>query len=449
MKQILVMGAGQSATYLIDYLLKEAEKKNWFVTVGDLNRDVAAAAVNNHSCGSAIAFDINDAAMRETQIKKADIVVNLLHPMFQHLIAIDCLHYGKHLVTASYEDPNVKLLDQDAHRKGILILNEMGLDPGIDHMSAMKLIHSVQSQGGIVSSFLSYGGALPAPDSAPEPLRYAITWNPRNVIRAGEAGALYKEGGKLKTLSHHNVFKRTWPVDVNGMGTFEAYPNRNSMMYQELFGLKNVETMVRGTLRYPGWSETWQQIVTLGLPNDTMPIPELAEMTYREYTQMFLPLHVSGSRLENRVANFLGINPTGRIMDNLAWLGLFSDEKIGGNHRTSAEVMTALLNRKLPLPPGGRDMVILIHEIDVQYPDQDNRRERIVTTLVDYGVPDGFTAISKTVGLPAAIAAKMILEDQLPLTGCHIPTHPAIYEPVLAQLKDFGLAFEEVTTELE
>ncbi len=444
MKQVLVLGAGQSATYLIDYLLNEAQKNDWFVTVGDLNREVAMAAVNNHPSGNAIAFDINDATMRETQIKKTDIVVNLLHPMFQHLIAIDCVHFGKHMVTASYEDANVKLLDQDAHRKGILILNEMGLDPGIDHMSAMKLIHAVQSKGGIITSFLSYGGALPAPDSAPEPLRYAITWNPRNVIRAGEAGALYMEDGKLKTLSHHHVFKRTWPVEVEGIGTFEAYPNRNSMMYQELFGLKNVKTMVRGTLRFPGWSETWQQIVALGLPNETMPIPGLADMTYRDFTQMFLPLHVSGSRLENRVANFLGINPTGGIMANLNWLGLFSEEKIGGNHRTSADVMTAMLSRKLPLPEGGRDMVILIHEIDVHYPEENNRSERITTTLIDYGVPNSFTAIAKTVGLPAAIAAKMILNGKMHLTGCHIPTHPSIYEPVLEELKKFGVGFAEV-----
>jgi len=448
MKKILILGAGQSAPYLIDYLLKEAAERNWFVTVGDLDKDQALKAIGNHPNGSAIRFDVNDSAMRKQQIEQADLVVNFLSPVFQYLVAHDCIHANTHMVSASYANKKVIDMDPDAQRNGVLILNEMGLDPGIDHMSAMKLIHHVQNTGGQITSFVSYGAGLPAPEVSDNPLRYCITWNARNVARAGEVGALYMEEGKRKLLSHHSVFNRTWPVEVNGLGTFEAYPNRNSLIYRDLFGLPNVETIIRGTLRYPGWSETWHQIIRLGLPNDNMPIPNAPDMTYREFTQMFMPIHLSGSNLERRVANYLNINPTGKIMQNLEWLGLFSEEKIGGNVSTSADILTQLLVQKLPLPPNGRDMVILIHELYVDYPGKKPERQRIKTTLIDYGKPGGFTAIAKTVGLPAGIAAKLILTDSLPLTGCHIPTLPAIYMPVLEELKTHGIKFDEEINEL-
>ncbi len=448
MKQILVLGAGQSSPYLIKYLLDEAQKHDWFVTVGDLNINNAQKAVGNHPRGSAVQFDITDAAMRATQIKKANVVVSMLAPVFHHLVALECINYNAHFVSASYEDEQITALDMDAHRKNLLILNEMGLDPGIDHMSAMKLIRHVRDRGGMVTSFLSYGSGIPAPEVQSNPLRYCITWNPRNITRAGEVGALYREQGRIKILSYHQVFQRTWPVEVEGVGTLEAYPNRNSLIYEEFFGLDRVHTMIRGTLRYPGWSETWHQLVRLGLTNDTMPVPHLAEMTYREFMQMFLSLDISGSRLENRVANFLQISPTGKIMENLKWLGLFSTEVIGGEVKTAADVMTNLLVKKLPLPPGGRDMVILQHEIEATYPEENSLRERIQTTMIEYGEPGGFTAMSKTVGLPAALAVKLILTNKIPLSGCHIPTHPAIYEPVLEELRKLGLTFTEKFEEL-
>ncbi|HQU71798.1 MAG: saccharopine dehydrogenase NADP-binding domain-containing protein [Calditrichaeota bacterium] len=442
MKRILVLGAGQSAPYMIDYLLNIAQENDWFITVGDLNVESARKVIRGHSRGNAIAFDINDAAMRDNLFQSADLVVNFLSPTFQYLIALESLNHNTSMVSASYELPRVKALEPDCLRRGIIILNEMGLDPGIDHMSAMALINRIRANGGSISSFVSYGSGIPAPGVNHNPLRYCITWNPRNVVRAGEVGAQYMETGEIKVLPHHHVFHRTWQVKVDGVGTLEAYPNRNSLVYQSLFGLENVHTMIRGTLRWPGWSETWQQVVKLGIYNDSMEIPGLPERTYREFIQMFLPLHSSGSQLEQRVANFLQINPTGRIMENLTWLGLFEDQPIGGNVRTAGDVMTNLLIQKMPLPPGERDMVILSHEMVVDYPDQD-RSEKIISTMVEYGVPDGFTAISKTVGLPAAIAVKLILNGELPLTGVHIPTHPAIYEPVLRELEEAGIVFVE------
>jgi len=442
MKKILVLGAGQSSPYLISYLLKQSEKHDWFITVCDRDYELAQSRVNGYSKGAAIEFDVNDEKMRHAQIKKADVVVNFLAPTFQHLIALDCLNFGKHCVSASYENVKVAELNKDAVRKGVLILNEMGLDPGIDHMTAMKIIQKIREKGGYISSFISYGSGLPAPEVKSNPLNYCITWNPRNVVMAGESGAIYREKGKIKILSHPQVFRRTWRVDVEGLGSFEAYPNRDSLIYEKIFNLKNVDTMIRGTLRYFGWSETWNQLVKLGVTNENMHLQNLNDFTYAEFTEMFLPLTAAGAGLEPKLANYLGINPTGKIMENLRWLGLFSDEKISGNVKTPTDVMINLLKKKMPLPKGARDLVALIHQIIAYYP-KENKKEKVTATFIEYGEPNGYTAISKTVGLPAAIAVKLILTEQLPLTGCHIPTHPLIYNSVLDELKKLGLKFNE------
>ncbi len=443
MNNILILGAGQSAPYLINYLLNEAAKNDWNVTVCDRDYELAKSRIGDHPKGNAVEFDVNDEISRKEQIKKADVVVNFLAPHFQYLIALDCLSFGKHVVTASYENARVADLHNDAERKGMIILNEMGLDPGIDHMSAMNIIQNVRDKGGFITSFISYGSGLPAPEVESNPLRYCITWNPRNVALAGEAGAQYMEDSSIKVLPHNQVFRRTWRVDVEGLGKFEAYPNRDSLIYQDVFDLRRVHTMIRATLRYPGWSETWLQIVRLGMTNDIMKVPNLPEITHREFTSMFLPIHSNGKKLETRLANFLGISPTGKIIENLTWLGLLDDKKIGGNVTTPLEVLTNLLIEKMPLPEGGRDMVILVHEIEAEYPEDNNRKEKITSTFIEYGEPNGFTAISKTVGLPAAIAAKLIMKGELNVKGCNIPINPEVYPKVLKELEDLGLKFTE------
>lgn len=447
MKNILVLGAGQSSPYLIKYLLEAAEKNSWYVTVADMNYELAMSRLNGSQFGNAVEFDVNDEKLRNTLIKNSDIVVNFLAPPFQYLIALDCLQHEKSVITASYENPRVAELNKDAMRKGILILNEMGLDPGIDHMSAMKIITNIRERKGEITSFISYGSGIPAPEVNANPLNYCLTWNPRNVVMAGEAGAQYMELGKIKLLPHYEVFQRTWTVDVDGVGTLEAYPNRDSLIYLDVFKLKKLHTMIRGTLRYPGWSETWNQIVRLGLPNENLKIPELSKRTYAEFTEMFLPLNASGTKLSTRLANFLGINPTGKIMQNIKWLGLLDDRLIGGNPKTPAEVLVRLMSEKMMLPKGGRDMIVLVHEIEAEFPNE-KKKERITSTLVDYGEPDGLTAIAKTVGLPAAIATKLVLSGEIPLTGCQIPTHPMIYGKVLAELENFGVKFSEKVEQL-
>lgn len=449
MKNILILGAGQSAPYLISYLLDEAQKNNWYVTVADRDLNVAKAAVDDHANGSAIEFDVNDADKRHSLIQKCDIVVNFLTPTFQYLIALDCLRYSKHVVSASYENTRVAELDADAKKCGVLILNEMGLDPGIDHMSAMEIINGIRAKGGTISKFISYGSGIPAPEVKSNPLQYCITWNASNVVTAGDAGAQYMENGKVKLVPHQKVFDRTWHVEVDGIGILEAYPNRDSLIYRSIFNLKNVDTMIRGTLRYPGWSETWNQIVKLGMYLNTLTLPPIADCTYQEFTQMFIPLNANGTNFEARVANFLNINPTGTIMNNLKWLGLLSDEKIGSNFKTPMHLMTDLLKKKMPLPEGERDMVILQHDIIADY-GEDKPKEKTIATLVDYGDPKtGMTAIAKTVGAPAAIAVKLILKGELNLTGCQIPTHEEIYPKVLAELKTLGIEFKEKTEVLD
>ncbi len=441
MKQVLVLGAGKSSPYLIDRLLRYASEEDWCVTVGDLDIAMAAQRIGGHERGNAVTFDVNDSAKRDEYVNAADLVVNFLAPKFQSLIAWDCVNRGKPMVSASYRSQDLRELDADAKRKGVLILSEMGLDPGIDNMSAASMITRLRADGGRITSFCSYGSGIPAPDQEHSPFRYVITWNPRNVVMAAEDGAQFMENGLIKIVPHHHVFHHTWLLDVDGVGTLEAYPNRDSLSYRQTFGLDNVHTMIRGTMRYPGWSETWARIVQLGLPNDKLHIPNLADRTYAEVTEMFLPQNVSGPKLSTRVALFLGISPTGTVIEKMRALGLFDDTPTGCIGNTTADMMTDLLERKLPLLPDHRDMVVLLHDMEVEYDDRP--AERVKATLVAKGEPGGFTAMSKTVGGPAALAARMILRDELDLSGCLIPTRPAIYEPVLAALAKDDIAFKE------
>jgi saccharopine dehydrogenase-like NADP-dependent oxidoreductase len=440
MKKILVLGAGHSTPYLISYLLDEAAVLGWQVTVADKNLDMAKMRIGGYSQGKALSLDINDIAMRTQLIREADIVINFLPPNFQYVVALECIQSNTHMITASYQDERMPDLDKEARRKGLLILNEMGLDPGIDHMSAMALIEKIKQRGGTVLAFRSYGSGLPAPESAANPLRYYITWNPRNVIMAGETGAQYLYKNKIKILPFHEVFQRTWNVSLEGIGKLEAYPNRDSLKYQSLFGLDKVHTMIRGTLRYPGWSETWLQIVRLGLPNEILKISDIGSYSYRDLVEMFLPLYAPGANLEHETANFLNISPTGKIMDNLKWLGLFSEDKIQTQGDTAADVLIDLLRRKLALPSTARDVVAIYHELEVGY---SNRRERVVSTFIEYGDIGGYTGMAKTVGLPAAIAAKLVLTGKFKESGCLIPTNSAVYGPVLQELRGMGYAFKE------
>ncbi len=444
MKQVLVLGAGRSAPFLVHRLLDMAESSDWFVTVADLDRSAAEWLVAGHSRGAAIRFDVNDAAMRDARISQADVVINMLAPAFQHLVAWDCLSHGTHMLSVSYRDEAVRALDADAQRRGVLILSELGLDPGIDHMSAMALLDRIRLEGGRVRAFRSYGSGVPAPGQEVNPLGYWVTWNPRNVVMSGSRGAQYKEHGRIRLVPHHRVFRHTWPVEVEGVGKMIAYPNRDSVSYGAVFGLDDAETIVRATMRWPGWCETWDAVVRLGLPNESLRIPDLCDRSAREVVEMFLPgggePAADGFEAESRVASLLGIPVDGEVIRNLRWLGLFSDAPLECEGRTPAEMMIHLLRTRLTIPAGGRDMVVLRHELDVAGPD--GSEQVITSTMVTEGAA-GFTAMSRTVGLPTALAVQLLLDGELTLTGSLIPTHPAVYGPILEALEAEGLVFEE------
>lgn len=448
MKKILVLGAGQSSPFLIHRLLELSESRDWKVIVGDLDQSMAAARIAGHPRGEAIAFDVTDGEMREAAITNSDVVINMLSPRFLDLIAGECVSFGKSMFSVSYRTRAMREMDGDARRKGLLLLCELGLDPGIDHMSAMALIERKRSEGGRIMSFCSYGSGVPAPESIDNPLGYAVTWNPRNVVMAAETGAQYMEEHNIKCVSWEHVFHHTWLLDIPGVGKMEAYPNRDSLSYMKSFGIEDVHTMIRGTLRYPGWSETWACLVKLGLPNEHLEIPHLQDRSYREVVEMFLPLNLeSGVEFEPRLARFLSISPTGRIMENLRWLGLLSDEKVCCSGTTAAAMLTDLIQRRMPLRPDKRDMVVLLHRVEVGYDDRPD--EHVISCMVHRGEPGGFTAMSQTVGLPVVIATRMYLDGELDLPGVHIPLHPSIYEPQLRELAAEGIRFEEIVRPLD
>ena len=445
--QVLVLGAGQSAPYLIRDLLAQAEQRGWTITVADIDEPLARARVNGHPRGRVRAIDASDESSLSGLIRESKVVVNLLAPRFQHAVAERCVAMGCHLVSASYLEPAVRELHQDAVRNGVTLLSEVGLDPGLDHMSALRLVHRIQREGGRISAFASYGSGVPAPENRSNPFGYAITWNPRNVVMAGAKGAMYMRDGAVRIAAYPDVFRRTWSVEVPGVGPMEAYPNRNALTYLDSYGIADTRTLIRGTLRYPGFAETWYHIAQLGLPNDRHVIPGLSDRTFADLTAMFLP--EGHDALPLRVARRLGVSPGGRVIDHLRFLGLFDERRIGevgDPGDTAAGALVLLLSERLRLSPTEKDMVVLHHEITAEWPDPARPRTEFRSTLIERGEPGGITAMAKTVGLPASIATGILMRGDLRLTGSHIPTHPEIYGPMLEALERRGLRFEERMT---
>jgi saccharopine dehydrogenase (NADP+, L-glutamate forming) len=450
MKKIVVLGAGQSSPFLIRHLLELAAGRGWIVTVADRDPELAAARVAGHPLGEAIALDAAAEQRLAATVGGADLLVNLLPPDLQLPIARECLRQRVPMVSVSYATPEIRALGEEAAGLGVLLLMEIGLDPGIDHMASMSLVDRVHRRGGIVDSFLSYGSGVPAPESVDNPLAYAITWSPRSVVLAGRAGAHFLRDGRLRAVPKHRVFDCTWPVEVPGVGRMTAYPNRDSLAYRRIFGLAHAHTLIRGTLRHPGFCRAWRLIVRLGLNTERIAIPGLPERSFAELVEMFLPDGLSGSTVEERTAEYLALPLDDPALASLRWLGLFSREPAGFAGKTVTDALAGLLLEKLRLPPGGRDMVVLLHQLEARYPaaaggDAVGRRERVTATLVERGEPGGITAMARTVGLPAALAARLVLDREIDLAGCHIPTEPSIYEPLLAELEREGVRFLETT----
>jgi len=438
MKQILVIGAGRSSIYLIEYLLNKSTQHDWKITVGDVDIQLAQSKINNHPNGKAIAFDINNAKQREEEILKSDIVISML-PAFMHGdVAKDCVRLGKHMATASYVSETMQELDQEAKNKGIILLNEIGLDPGIDHASALKIIDELKEKGCNIHTFKSFCGGLVAPESNDNPWGYKFSWNPRNVILAGQGTAQYLENGKMKFLPYNRIYTQTETIEVNGYGKFDAYANRDSVGYREIYGLQNSKTMLRGTLRMPGYCKAWNAFVKLGLTDDTWKIHDSDKLTWAKLIDAFLP--EGKESLENRLQKFLGADVDDEVMSKLKWLGIFEELPIKLVNASPAQILQSLLEEKWKLKSGDKDMIVMQHYFGYT---EDQKEKAIVSSLVVKGDSESHTAMAKTVGLPLAITVKNILTGKLNCKGVCIPSTPEIYIPLLEELKEYGIEFDE------
>ncbi len=438
MKNILIIGAGRSSVVLINYLLEAANEFGWLITVADAQPTLAERRVAGHSNGLAVWLDVEKPNDRKDLIRRVDLVISLLPAHLHSLVAQDCLQLGKHLFTASYVTSELFDLDQLVKEKNLLFLGEMGLDPGIDHMSAMERINAIKGTGAHLMSFRSYAGGLVAPESDSNPWHYKITWNPRNVVLAGRGTTQYLQDGKFKYIPYHQLFKRACQVEIPGLGRLDMYPNRDSLTYRQHYGLDDVSNLLRGTLRYPGYCQAWAALVDLGLTDDTMPIAESASMRYRDLLEAFT--EGPGENLRGKVAKQIGCEPSDEIITKLAWLDLFGTKKIKVAKATPAQILEKLVTEKWALEKGDRDMVVLQHEIDYEL----NRvRQTSISTMILKGENENLTAMTKLVGLPLAIGVKLMMLGKIALRGVHIPVAESLYRPILQELETHGVVFTE------
>lgn len=434
-KRILVLGAGLVTRPLVEYLLNQPD---FHVTVASRTVGRAQALIGGRPNGRAVAFDIEqDPTGLDSLVADADLVISML-PYIHHVqVARACLRHRRHLVTTSYVRDEMRALDGPAREAGILFLNEIGLDPGIDHMSAMRVIHRVHQEGGQIKAFRSYCGGLPAPDANDNPLGYKFSWSPRGVVLAGRNDARYLENGRVVEVPNARLFATHFLLWVEGLGDLEAYPNRDSLPYIQLYGIPETETMYRGTLRNVGWCDVMQKLNELGY----FSLDERPDLPGKTFRQVMAELigRPETPNLKADLAAHLNVSPVSGVMMALEWLGLLDDAPVPPR-TTLLDVLADRMLEKMAYREGERDMVVLVHEFRAVYPD---REERITSTLIDFGIPGGDTAMARTVGYPAAIAARLILEGSLRLTGVHIPVLPEIYEPVLTELESLGIRVAE------
>jgi saccharopine dehydrogenase-like NADP-dependent oxidoreductase len=440
MKNILIIGAGMTATALIEYLLKKAEEFDWFINVGDLSLKLAQQKVSGSSRGQGIRLNIESKMQRESAIKNADLVISYLPPALHVTVAKECLKWRTNFITPSYISPVMRTFHEEAKSKDLIFLNEMGLDPGIDHMDAAKMINNIKQQGGEVIKFKSVCGGLISPESDDNPWGYKFTWNPLNLVMAGgHSIARYIEQGRIKIVPYNRLFLNTEIVGVPGVGEYEVYPNRDSLLYLEDYGLKDVKEFYRGTLRKPGFSRAWHALVRLGLTDNSYRIPNSSSMTYREWVSSYLP-QLNGRKLEKELEKFLESPAAGEIIEKLKYIDLFSDRQIEVNDGTPAEILLSLLEEKWKMRDWDKDMVILQSEVLYQL---NGKRERLKSTMVYIGKEKMHTAMTYTAGLPAAIGARLIMEGKVKDRGVIIPVSKDIYIPALKELEEYGVIFKQ------
>ena len=440
MKKIVIFGAGRSSTSLIEYLLSIAEEQNLLITLLDYNEELAKSKINNHKFGEAHFIDANNPNERLKFIKESQLVISML-PAHMHLgIVKDAIHEKVHVITPSYVTEEIRSLNADAKNNDVLILNEMGLDPGIDHMSAKKIIDEIEDNGGKLTGFESFTGGLVAPESDDNPWNYKFTWNPRNVVLAGQGGAAkFIQEGKYKYIPYNKLFRRTEIIEIEGFGKFEGYANRDSLRYRSVYGLNEIPTMYRGTLRKIGFCRAWNVFVQLGLTDDSYVIEGSENMTNRDFINSFLAYNPHDS-VELKLRHYLGIEQDDYIWEKLVWLGLFEDKKIGLKNATPAQILQKILQNKWSLREEDKDMIVMWHKFNFSQKGVD---KEIRSHMVYIGKDTQFTAMSDTVGLPLGIAAKLLLSGKIKGRGVKLPIEREIYLPVLSELEQLGITFEE------
>lgn len=441
MRKILIIGAGKSASQLIKYLLNKAVTQSLQITVGDLSIDHAKKLVGDHPSGSALTLDVFNQEQRAEAIDKADIVISMLPARFHIEVAKDCLTYGKSMVTASYISQEMQEMDDAVKKKGLVFMNEIGLDPGIDHMSAMQVLDRIRAKGGKILLFESFTGGLVAPESDTNLWNYKFTWNPRNVVLAGQGGAAeFVQEGTYKYIPYQRLFRRTEFLNVEGHGRFEAYANRNSLKYRSVYGLDNIPTLYRGTIRRVGFSRAWHIFVMMGMTDDSYKLQETENMSYRDFINLFLPYSPTDS-VELKMRHYLKIDQDDLLWDKLVELDVFNaNKKIGISKATPAECLQRILEDKWTLEAQDKDMIVMYHKFGYEI---DGKRKQIDATMVHTGKDQVETAMARTVGLPVAMATLRILNGEITSPGVQLPIRKEVYEPILKELQDYGITFNE------
>ncbi|WP_425234747.1 saccharopine dehydrogenase family protein [Ulvibacterium sp.] len=441
LRKILIIGAGKSTAFLLDYLLEKAVSQKLHITIGDLNPDSISKSVKEHPSCTIIQLDIFREDDRKRVIEDSDIVVSMLPARMHNNVAKDCLAFGKHLVTASYISPEIRELHKKVKEKGLVFMNEIGLDPGIDHMSAMQVIDRIRQKGGKMLLFESFTGGLVAPESDTNLWNYKFTWNPRNVVLAGQGGAAkFIQEGTYKYIPYHKLFRRTEFFEIEGYGRFEGYANRDSLDYRKAYGLEDVLTLYRGTMRRVGFSKAWNMFVQLGMTDDSYTIENSKGMSYREFVNLFLPYSPTDS-VELKLRHYLKIDQDDSIWGKLLELDFFSAKKtISLKNATPAQVLQKILEDSWTLTKDDKDMIVMYHKFGYEL---SGKKRQIDANMVVIGENHSHTAMAKTVGLPVAIATLLILNKEIKTPGVQIPISKEIYEPILSELSTLGVIFKE------
>ena len=442
--RLLLLGAGRSASSLIQYLLRHAPTERWFLTVADVNPAHLVPVLAAHSeYARAVPFSTDDETGLSDLVSQADVVISMLPAALHPVVARACVRHGRHLATASYVSPDIAALHDAAVGAGVTLLMECGLDPGLDHMSAMRAIEHIRARGGAVTSFKSYCGGLLAPDAEGDnPWKYKFTWNPRNVVVAGQSTAKYLEHGRPRFIPYQQLFAQTEAVTVPGFGDFEGYANRDSLSYRTPYGLDGIPTILRGTLRRPGYCAAWHALVRLGLTDDSVNLENSESMTWTELVEAYLPAsRVPGLDQSTRLAAYLGLAPMGEEMGRLHWLGLFSDRTVGRAHATPAQLLERLLSEKWQLQPHDHDLIVMQHQFVFELEGQ---TRYLTSSLAVVGDDAAHTGMAKTVGLPLGMAVRRLVRGDVRQRGVLLPLAADLYEPILDELAtDYSIVFSE------